>query len=72
MKNTLKKILGENAYNNGLNFQVLDEVSKLVKAVNYQSTQMRFLKDYVSDDAKDEFDEYIKIIEKNTIEILED
>jgi hypothetical protein len=54
LKQILKNILGDDAFNDG-SMKVSDRVSKLVKSVNYLSTQLKIVKN----DADQETKEYI-------------
>lgn len=69
IRETLKKILGEDAYNFG-SMQVTDRVSGLSRAIYYLTGQMEMLTVYVPDCDKEYFKETIETIFKNTNEIL--
>lgn len=71
IKETLKKILGDDAYNFG-SMQVTDRVKGLSRAIYYLTGQMSMLTIYVPDDDKEYFKETIEIIFKNTNGILTD
>lgn len=62
----LKTILGADAFNNG-DFQVSSDISKLAKAVNYLTIQIRFTAQMVD---TGEAKEHVKGVLLNTKEIL--
>lgn len=71
IKEQLKLILGNDAYSNGLDMQVSNRVSKLVKALNYLVCQVEMIKkDLDERDSADER-EYIDKVLLSVSEILE-
>jgi hypothetical protein len=66
MKEKLKQMLGENAFNNDM--KVDDDFGKLIKTVNYAEYQIGHLKKFIDDK---EILEYIDSILKSMKEILE-
>lgn len=69
IKITLKKILGDDAFNNG-KMQVSHNVSVLIKSVDYLTEQLFLLGRFVNEDDKELYNDNVEKILKMTNNIL--